>query len=59
MFQSPKASKIIGACAALHNFAIMKNIVFNDEIDSLILENSDMQEHSFGVSNSTDGRPIW
>lgn len=55
MFQPAKSSRIIGACAALHNFAIMNNIPFVDEIDRDLLEQSDMQEHSLQSLNSSDG----
>ena len=52
MFQPAKASRIVGACAALHNFAIDKAVFFNDEIDSELMEHSDMAEHVLEIPSS-------
>lgn len=46
MFQPAKASKIIGACAALHNYAIDKSLFIDDEIDQILMDHSDMGEHA-------------
>ena len=38
MFQPPKASRIIAACAALHNLAIRNQLELNEPIDREIMQ---------------------
>ena len=55
MFQPHKVSKIVGACAALHNFATEKRVHFEDDIDPDFLFPYDMQEHDNVYNASPDG----
>lgn len=55
MFQPTKASKIVGACGALHNFAIEKRIQLNEEIESDIIESLEIHETYRESTISSDG----
>lgn len=58
MFQPPKVSKIVGACAALHDFAIEKRLDFEEAIDPELLDHSDMHEVIRDRTVSNDGARV-
>ena len=52
MFRPDRASKIIGACACLHNFAVEKNENWDEELDEELIASFDASTTEPTVPNA-------
>ena len=55
MFQPSRASRIIAACGALHNFAIKHGVDFDEELDTDILDADEVRVVEGIMERNPDG----
>ena len=55
MFQPSRASRIIAACGALHNFAIKHGVDFDEELDADILDADEVRVVEGIIARNPDG----